>query len=387
MRAALALAMLSAGCEAATPPEPLPETFSYLFTAVPWVEGSGGKWLLLDTGTPHTQLLPETVGDPAGSFDVRPVPSEVWDAAGLNPGDVPLVVSDQVPTRMQLAMDDGDMRAVGGILGADLLARTPVTLDPASSRFTTGVVARTETAIEVPIDVLGAGTDCYEPGRCVDSPPSRIVGTTWIGDRGADFFLDTASTYTVTTRTVLGELAARAGVPIVRHEDSLGEIWLARLPSLRVGEAEARDVIVAAPPGIDVSLARARIETGRPVEVVLGQSFLAAFVTTVDYGGGRLVLDPYADPALARARNLGKGIGVGLRKEGDCLEVTIVTLDGSTDLARGDCVEAVDDLVAAEGASVSNVGAHVLSLPFGTEVVLRVRPDRIVTRVVRDLYE
>ena len=73
---------------ACTTPAYEPWSTSYVHTVVPWVRDSTGHWLLVDTGTPRTQLRPSTVGGPPGE---RVVPG--WSAGEVTDPSLPLWLS------------------------------------------------------------------------------------------------------------------------------------------------------------------------------------------------------------------------------------------------------------------------------------------------------
>jgi hypothetical protein len=369
------IAFLALAGAAACAAEPAPDgdrTWStpYLHTNVPWLESGAGDWFLIDTGSPRTQVLPASAGQAprfSGEMSVSGL-----DLAGLYDGE-PVLVSDELPARLRAAVASGEIRNLGGILGGDLLAKVPFAMDRDSSSIVFGGAAGDLAAQmqSVPVELLGGGGACLDDGLCYQTAASRLVAPVELAGVPMEALIDTAATYVMMPDAVLDRLiAADASIPQAVVQTPSEDVRLARIP-LRWGEIERR-VVVLALDGLGSSLARLHLETGRRVEMLLGQSLLHQFAVAFDYSIPTVAV---GDREGASTDLEPIGLGLGVVVDGDCFAPVWLVVDGPASRAGVDllaCVTGIDG-IGPGGPDAAAAAAGLDRLAIDDRVELRWR--------------
>lgn len=333
------LAVASSGCDAEESTRLVEHDIVWI--GIPWVQGDDGSWLLVDTGAPRSIIAPPASFDLVGGSTVE-TSLEDWSPLGHVSG-VPILVSDA-------SVGDIATRPApyGGILGLDVLEQHPFLFDSRDNRLYVGNLddVRLQTTAcrtKVPVERLGAGTLCLMSGFCVPFGPNRIVFEISVGGVNTWAILDTGSGVSLMTAGLISRISARHEVPsLISTSDSDSLSLNLHRVDLTLGNDEAHNTIAGT--GFEESLfAKLQVETGRPVEVVLGWSSLDNFAVEVDARSPSLHLHAYSDPAEPRTVH---GTGMLLRAgEGECYRVSTIDEEQPANLAGvrlHDCVVSVN---------------------------------------------
>jgi hypothetical protein len=213
-------------------------------SAVPWVQDERGYWYLLDTGAPRTLVRPE---------------------AGLELLETEPVVTEALPEDLLLAPTD---ELIGGLLGADVLLAQPWWREGDQVYFGAPPEGLTLLA-SVALEPVGGGQTCLPDGQCYDYGATRLLVDLELEGRPLTLLLDTGATYV----TLSGAAGEGLGLD---PERELAEL------SARVGDLEQGGVLVSRGDAfLDEALLHLSDEVGRPVDGLLGQSLLAAYVVGI----------------------------------------------------------------------------------------------------------
>jgi len=360
----------------------VPDEVPYFQSNVAWVEDDRGAWFLADTGSPRTQIRPSVLGLADDAF--VEAPPEGWSMSGLHDdGDATaFIVSDILPDRVRAAELYGDVSRVGGIVGADVLLREPITFDPQLARLLVGPGERDSLMYgvaapsRVPMEVRGGGRTCLADAQCFEFGPTRALVGAAIDDVEGLALLDTAATYVRTTPTVFARSSDAHDAPSFVLDTNDGKsVTMARVREMRVGSAVVRDIPVLIDPDIDVELTRLQLETQREVELILGHSFLRHFATHVDPRRGQLELFPYLDQSDAVVNLVSAGMGLSDGEE--CFHVRALVRDGPAarvGIRLDDCITAVDGF-SHGSVSAPTVDRHLYTLPAGSTAHVTLRRD------------
>ncbi|MEQ1566785.1 MAG: aspartyl protease family protein [Myxococcota bacterium] len=339
-----------------------PWSTGYVHTVVPWVQDSTGHWLLVDTGTPRTQLRPSVVGGEPG---LRTVPD--WSVGEVR--DVEVVVSEALPDPVLQAEADGEIVGLGGIVGADVLLRQAFWMDPRSERLWFGdAPPGIEVATTLAAEPTGDGETCLWDGPCFSFRDSRMIVDVEVNGEPLALLLDTAATYLmVDPRT-----RDRIGLPAHWFDfgDDAFEVGAA---DVSIGGLDVPSVAVSVTDEVFTeSLVRLELEVDRPIDGVLGHTVLRRFVLGVDAPAGELSLSTYTsgewDP-------LPQWVGLGFRSSvvaDGCFVVGMVIGDSDASAAgigAGDCVTAVDGLTP-DDVDAGALMDHLAELAPGTRVAV-----------------
>jgi hypothetical protein len=202
-------------------------------SAVPWLQDDQGYWYLLDTGAPRTTVLQEFVV-------TELLPEDLLRA----PTDVP----------------------IGGLIGADVLLQQPWWREGEQVYFGEPPAGIVQLA-SVPLAAVGGGQTCLEDGQCYEYGATRMLVEVELGGQLLTLLLDTGATY-----TTLSTVAS----------DGVGLGFEPTEVSARVGELEQESVLVARGDELlDEALAQLSDEVARPVDGLLGQSMLEAYIVGI----------------------------------------------------------------------------------------------------------
>lgn len=336
----LPVVVLLVGCQT-----PTPWTAAYVHTVVPWVRDSTGAWFLVDTGSPRTQLRTTVRDGPVGE---QPAPG--WSAAGIT-SDAEVIVSDALPPLLLAAEEDGEIFNLGGILGADRLAETPVWIDPRNEQLAfveppPGTVSVAELAVEV----TGSGETQLADGTVVTWDRARMLVEIEVEGQPLTALVDTASTYLVLTPAAV----SRTGTEFYSYEfaETPEEDGLELgFVSVDAGGLVVPDVaFTRATEALTESLVRLSIEVDRPVEALLGHTLWRRYVTGLDYRHERVELRAYDDGHWTIASHR-VSPGVGLEDDDGCFRVRWVITGSPAEvsgLGLGSCVTRVGDWTPAD---------------------------------------
>jgi hypothetical protein len=325
----LPLVVWLAGCQAEAP-----WTASYVHTVVPWVQDTTGAWFLVDTGTPRTQLRPSVLDLPNGE---HPAPS--WSAAEIV-SDTEVVVSDALPSLVLAAEERGEIFGLGGILGADRLAETPVWFDPRAEQLAfVEPPPGTSSVAELAVEVTGGGETRLADGTPVTWDRGRMLVEIEVDSEPMTALVDTASSYLVLTPAAV----SRVGGSVETYRTAESDLRLG-YASVDVGELVAPEVAyLEAWEELTESLVRLSVEVDRPVEALLGHSLLRTYVTGLDFRRERLELRTY-DDGHWKVPTHRVSPGVRVDDDGDCFRVRWVIVGSPAEqagLELGACVTRV----------------------------------------------
>lgn len=368
MNAKIGLAMFLVACVAACSSNeraPLQShTLRLTQAGLPFVQDSGGRWYVVDTGSPRTTVTPEGAGVPGARGEMH-LPG--W-ALELEPGDVSVLVTDK-PT----GFDQGMLQPYAGVIGLDVLMNYTLTFDPRAHRLDAEpaeLALPSEGRWVSGAERLGPGSFCLQDGQCAHFGPSRLAFPVTIEGVATWAVLDTGSRTTGVTRALFGRL------PVDEHRAvAQTSRWSrARTRDFRLGLGEdgptlSQSTILMSDD--ETAFAKLRVETGRPIEVLLGQSYLQSFVTRVDARNARVGLVPYDDARPTSTDEL-VGLGAVLTIGAQCFAVADVYVnhDAATKGVRaGDCVTGVDDLALTfDTTGLLALDAHVRGRGVGSSV-------------------
>lgn len=366
---ALALSSACAGHPSSAPLQA--HTLDLTMAGLPYVRDAAGYWYVIDTGSPRTTITPEAAGAaPATRGDQR-LPSWVFP---LNSGDVAVLVTDR-PT----AYDQGVLRPFAGVIGVDVLADYTLTLDPRARTLTADPRPSPASASMLSVDGverLGPGTFCIEDGQCAHFGPSRLVFPVSVEGVATWAALDTGRRRSTLTDALWRRLPRNAKRSVL----TLGDLRQARVLAFQLGRGGAGPTVsnsVVSMSDDEAPFAKLQVETGRPIEVLVGQSFLQNFVARVDIAGAAIALTPYDDTHEAAAADEPPTIGALFDVGAGCFAVVGVYAEHDAQrkgLAVGDCVTGVDDgALTFDRAGLTSLSRYFISRGAGATVRLTVR--------------
>lgn len=335
------------GCVAAAPAG---EVVPYFPGYVPWLPDDQNNYFLVDTGSPRTMLRPRVFDLP----DDTPLFEDAfpdWQVLGVEPGASPLVVTESLPNQV---LANG-VSGLGGIIGADLLSKRPFALDPQFGNFyihpTPESFAGVGDGLQVSLELRGGGGTCLADGECFDYPATRMIVEVIIDGVETHALVDTAAGFVNMTRALYDRLPKTAR-PYVEIDYGSDVLNLSRAATVEVGQARLDDVVIEVSDDKYEALARLHVETGVRVELLLGTSFLANYVTSIDHSQPAMTLYPYPDRSYLRQVSRVQGLGIA-RFEG--LGGAVLELDEACyrviGMARGHRAEAqglrLDDCITS----------------------------------------
>lgn len=356
-----------------------------VWIGVPWVQDEDGQWLLVDTGSPRSIVVPNTPLEPEHDDAFVETRLQDWSPLG-HVSTVPVLLSNA-----SIGEIAAHPEPYGGVLGLDILEEHPLLIDARDNRLYVGdlegvELESTASRMRIPIERLGPGTLCPESGFCVPYGPNRIVFEVSIGDVDTWAILDTGAAVSLVTEGMIRRISAQKDVPSLRstsEADALA-VDLHRV-DIAFGEHEVHNTIVGT--GFEEALfAKLQVETGRRIEVVLGWSSLDDFAVELDAQAPSLHLHPYSDAAEPRVVY---GTGMLLRTDEDgCYRVITLDEEQPASIAGvqlGDCVTSVngEDLSMR---SAQDVNREMSQLGASFDVVIaRAQQQLAVTLEVVEL--
>lgn len=401
-RASVALALLLALAPACGDPAPGP-TVVYegeagqpvalqLINGVPaivaTIDGGAERLLLVDTGSPLTLLsqraFPERSAGPA---------TVGLGAFGLAFPAAPIAIGALFANESPCAGP-----TPSGLIGGDLLRQFSLELDYGALRVALAagapapVLGGEGVALqELPFHLHGGGTVRLADDVSVRVGPNRVVVSLSVEGMPVEALLDTGSTRTLISDSLLRRLPA-AGRPLICCETvetaSQGALAarVTRLRGIALGTVQLTDWVVLALPEATPFAALSR-ETGRAITMVIGSDVLQRLVSQLDYpmrrwrvglrgGGEQPPVDAY----------LGPGFTFCAARDGVGALVQDVLL-GSDGFAKG--VRRGERLLAIGGVDLAGLDrAAMLELlrqtPVGQAVRLRFdTAGGVVERTVR----
>ena len=246
--------------------------------------------LLLDTGTAHTLITPDTAKR-LGLSPTAETPKQALRVLGGHQVEVPLILLASVAVGQTavrnvpvgVVASFPDVLLVDGLLGADVLRHFTLTLDYAASRLT---LVPQGLQPPSPATLAAARGVVHGPIPLRLGPPHVLVRAVLHGQEPVSLLLDTGASHTLLTPAIARRLglSPTADAPtktLTRADGQLHTVPLVVCKALAVGEA----VVEQLPVGItDVD------PTAPAVEGLLGVDFLARFTVTLDYGTRQLWL-------------------------------------------------------------------------------------------------
>jgi hypothetical protein len=272
-------------------PAVLDATLSSNVFAVSLAVGATQRNAVVDTGAPVTLL------DPA-AFPGETLPKGQGTVARLSLGSLSVSDASVIGAAVGASTADGPVPA---LVGGDFLCHFATSFDYRQPRVFLGDSALpTDLAAPVTVSapVLGGGMGALPVGGeivVVKLPATRIVVSGTLDGVERTFVLDSGASLNVLSPAAFSALVADGRKTLGGLEAStvMGSagLTMARARTLSVGGAEAQGVLVAS---LDSPLfgALAR-EVGRPVDGLLGGTFLREFFVTVDYAGEQVSLRRY----------------------------------------------------------------------------------------------
>ncbi len=409
---ALTVALPLAACVPDSEPDPFsadPVEVQSRFTNVTWMTTANGEVFLLDTGSPRTQVVPQVVGLGSDAFD-----EVVWDDPfGFNFEGRAVLASVDLPPFLRA------VPGFSGIIGADLLSRRPITIDNQGQQVVLGELSPSEVMARydveppsvVPMEVLGGSRTCFTTG-CIEWDANRIIVPLTIDGVATHGVVDTGmGNVTVSGEFFERHLADRR-VPTFEMADLVDPRFTQAqavvmnhtlAQRLVTGGVEQLDVRLDIPPraaGLDAALSRLSVEVGVQVEVLLGNSLLAPFLTQLDYEAGELRLYRYREPPRSLGRLEGTSVfaaesvgGLGLADapiggtyDGRCLYAVRAVVGGeASELGLADaemCFSSVAGFDAADPEQLAELPVHLDALDVGDPVEVTVASPGADPRLV-----
>jgi hypothetical protein len=212
--------------------------------------------------------------------------------------------------------------------------------------------------VTAPFELLGGGTARLPGIDPLPVPASRLVVETTIDGRTAPALVDTGSTLTLVSQRLLASLTdagrPRACCIGVRLPTGAVRAPLVRLGQLRLGEATASNLPAAVLPG-PAPFDALTAETGREIELILGGSFLRLHALEIDYPASRLRLAAY-QPASHVDPDEYLLPGFTFCRSGDKTGMLVVTVFEGTDAATQG-VTPGDRFTTVDGTAVEALSA------------------------------
>ena len=251
------------------------------------------RQFLLDTGSPATLLDNSSFGLSLGVFT-----PDSFDLLGISVHELRCGALD---------LFDGEL-LVGGIVGGDILKHFAVTLDYRGELATLWEVApdppaaasAVDPAVTIPFELRGGGILEISASEALHVGATRVVVPLRLDGHAVYGVLDTGASLVVLSETLYDTLLADqpqrpvlSGLKVLTV-DGARETALTRVARFQVETLEATSIPVMI---VRNSLAFSFLssEVDRPIDVLLGASFLRAHQLTIDYPARRLILQRYSN--------------------------------------------------------------------------------------------
>jgi len=305
------------------------------------------SFLLIDTGSPVTLIDPSMY--PALSFPQTPQVTVSVAFGGFT--------VDNVPALQTTFLGSGGAN-VPEIVGGNLMQQFPVQLDYSerdpNRAFRIGASNMTASGVEVPggqvsFTLAGGGREIVDMSStaAIDVPATRIPITVDIEGVSHPFILDTGASEVTVRDTVYAALVADgrpqlSGLPIGTAAGAR-TATVTRARTITVGG----QTVVNAPIMTigDQLIDGLQSELGRPMDGLLGGSYLREFLVTVDYPHGSLQLQRYVPPAVIQDefKRVGFELGTGSGAHAYAVAVVYPGTDAEAKGIRmGDVILSVD---------------------------------------------
>jgi hypothetical protein len=319
------------------------------------IDAQPQSFLLVDTGSPVTLVDPTMY--PAIAFPATPEVKVSISFGGFT--------VDDVPALQTTALGDRGNSNVPEIVGGNLMQQFPVQLDYSvrdpNRAFRIGASNMSAMGVEEPggevaFTLTGGGREIVDMASSAtnDVPATRIPITVDIEGTSHPFLLDTGAS----------EVTVRASVYAALTAD--GRAQLSGLPIGTAAGAKqatvtrARTITVAGQTVVDAPVMTIgdqlidglQGELGRPMDGLLGGSFLREFLVTIDYPQGKLQLQRYVPPAAIKDEFKRVGIELGTGSGAHAYAVAVV-YPGSDAEAKG--INMGDVLVSVDGQDLDNL--------------------------------
>lgn len=367
---AISFCLMSIGCADESAPNETRYSAPYFqHSDLPWISDGNGRWFLLDTGSPRTLLLPESIGEEQEYFSEDLISPEKWrDGAGFNKGNDPLVIVEFDRSLIGFATAD-----LGGIIGADLMLSRRFTLDPRSTRIQFGDAKETLSDViasqSTTMRMLGSGSTCFGgSARCVEYAPSRMIVQVEIEGTVANLMIDTGSRWMVLSSSFFSRLEVFPDRPTFTLFNNETSLVFARTKAVTLGDLIVSDVGVQLQ-DTDGRWARLQIETGVRIDGVLGFDFIKRFGTTFKAYDEKITFHGFS--SMDHYVEDFEGIGFRATDDGECFRVDFLLEGGDSQrqgLVIGDCLVDVGGNHPGEKDAMAHFFAYVDTLAAGATV-------------------
>jgi hypothetical protein len=305
---------------------------------------------VLDTGSPFTIF--DTGYFPMAAGVVSPDPLvDTFLSSYTVPGPIAYDLGGPIPP--------GAIQVVGGILGYDFLGTRALVLDYHDENgwvFATlagdpPVASSTGASSAVTFSLLGGGGFSIPGDGATTAPATRVVVDGTVEGVAVTMMLDTGASASIVHESLLAALFDPArpqldGVEVSQAGTAI-EGGLTRLGAVTVGGATVSGAPALVLPGSALVDGLAS-ETGAPIQLLLGGTWLRYFLVTVNYPASELRFAPYTDTSHV---NPDEWIGPGFEvSDGPGTDFEITDVYTGTDAESQGVM--VGDLIAEfEGAS------------------------------------
>jgi aspartyl protease/PDZ domain-containing protein len=361
------------------------------------IDAQPPSFLLIDTGSPVTLVDPTMY--PAISFPAQTPQVTVSIAFGG-------FTVDNVPALQTTFLGNGGA-TVPEIVGGNLMQQFPVQLDYSerdpNRAFRIGASNMTATGVEVPggqvaFTLAGGGREIVDmtSSATIDVPATRIPITVDIEGVSHPFILDTGASEVTVRESVYAALTADgrpqlSGLPIGTAAGAR-TATVTRARTITVGG----QTVVNAPVMTigDQLIDGLETELGRPMDGLLGGSYLREFLVTVDYPHGSLQLQRYAPPAVIQDefKRVGFELGTGSGAHAYAVAVVYPGTDAEAKgIHMGDVILSVDgqdldnlDPISADEAldgmagTTKQIGLGATAVPSLANTTIAVRVDDLI---------
>jgi hypothetical protein len=318
------------------------------------IDAQPESFLLVDTGSPVTLVDPTMY--PAIAFPATPQVKVDVSFGGFT--------VDQVPALQTTALGGGTTN-VPEIVGGNLMQQFPVQLDYSvrdpNRAFRIGASNMSATGVEDPggevsFTLMGGGREIVDmtSSATIDVPPTRIPITVDIEGVSHPFLLDTGASEVTVRASVYAGLTADgraqlSGLPIGTATGAK-QATVTRARTITV----ANQTVVNAPVMTigDQLIDGLQGELGRPMDGLLGGSFLREFLVTVDYPHATLQLQRYTPPVAIKDEFKRVGIELGTGTGAHAYAVAVV-YPGTDAAAKG--INRGDVLLSVDGQDLDNL--------------------------------
>jgi len=310
------------------------------------------SFLLIDTGSPVTLVDPKMY--PAISFPQTPQVTVNVAFGGFT--------VDNVPALQTTALGNAN---VPEIVGGNLMQQFPVQLDYSerdpNRAFRIGASNMAATGVEVPggqvaFTLAGGGREIVDmaSNAVIDVPATRIPITVDIEGVSHPFILDTGASEVTVRDSVYAALTADgrpqiSGLPIGTAAGArTATVTRARTITV-AGQTVANAPVMTIG---DQLIDGLETELGRPMDGLLGGSYLREFLVTVDYPHGSLQLQRYDPPVTIpdEFKRVGFELGTG---SGAHAYAVAVVYPGTDAEAKG--IHMGDVILSVDGQDLDNL--------------------------------